>query len=160
MGKRGPAPKPRRLKLLDGTYRPDRDAGMPDPEPLKVVPKPPTWLSPDGKREWKRVAAQLIALDVLTDPDLAALEGYCASYARAVRADRALQRGGLTMKTPQGLIPRPEVAVARTAWAEARRFAQEFGLTPSSRSRVPHAGDAAKGKPQDPWDRVAGGRAS
>lgn len=160
MGLRGPAAKPRKLKLLDGTYRPDRDAGMPDPEPIAKVPKPPAWLPADGKREWKRVAAQLVKLGVLTDPDLAALEGYCGSYARAVRADRALAKGGLTMRTPQGLIPRPEVAIARTAWAEARRFAQEFGLTPASRTRVPHAGDAEKGKKADPWDQVAGARAS
>ena len=31
-GKRGPAPKPRHLKVLEGTFRPDRDAGMPDPD--------------------------------------------------------------------------------------------------------------------------------
>ena len=77
-----------------------------------------------------------------------------------MRADRALSRGALTMNAKQGVIPRPEVAIARTAWAEARRFAQEFGLTPASRSRVPHAGDGGDGKKEDPWDAVGGARAS
>lgn len=159
-GKRGPAPKPRALKLLEGTFRPDRDEGMPDPEPVVEVPATPKWLRKDGRAEWKRVATELVRLDVLTLVDLAALEGYCAAYDRAVRADRALSRGALTMKTPQGLIQRPEVAIARTAWAEARRWAQEFGITPASRSRVPHADDKDKGKKKDPWDQVAGARVS
>jgi P27 family predicted phage terminase small subunit len=159
-GKRGPAPKPRWLKLLEGTFRADRDEGMPDPPAVAAVPKPPSWLRKDGRAEWRRVAGQLVTLTVLTEVDVAALEGYCAAYDRAVRADRALSKGRLTMLSPQGLIPRPEVAIARTAWAEARRFAQEFGLTPASRSRVPHAGDAEGAKTVDPWDVVGGSRAS
>ncbi|MBA3852921.1 MAG: phage terminase small subunit P27 family [Gemmatimonas sp.] len=164
-GRRGPAPQPRALKLLKGTFRPDRDGGMPDPEALVEIPKAPAYLSTDAKREWKRVCAELIALGVLTNLDLAALEGYCTAYGRAVTAERSLKKSGkgiraLTMLTPQGWIARPEVAIAKAAWAEARRFAQEFGITPASRTRVPHAkagGDAPK---KDPWGRVAGDRAS
>lgn len=160
-GRRGPPPKPRALKLLQGTFRPDRDAGMPDPDPITVVPKAPSHLTTVAKREWRRVCGQLIELGVLTDLDLAALEGYCSAYGRAVEADRALKKGGLTMLSPQGFIARPEVAIARTAWAEARRFAQEFGITPASRTRVAPAGKKnGAGKPLDPWGRVAGDRAS
>lgn len=160
MGKRGPAPKPRRLKLLEGTFRPDRDAGMPDPEPITVVPKPPSHLTTVGKREWRRVCGQLIELGVLTDLDLSALEGYCSAYGRAVEADRALKKHGLTMSCAQGTIARPEVAIARTAWAEARRFAQEFGITPASRTRVAPATKPGGKRPADPWEQVAGARAS
>ena len=161
MGKRGPAPKPRALKLLQGTFRPDRDAGMPDPAPITATPKPPANLTTIAKREWRRVCGQLIELGVLTELDLAALEGYCSAYGRAVEADRGLKKHGLTMLSPQGYIARPEVAISRTAWAEARRFAQEFGITPASRTRVAPAGQKPGGtRPTDPWEQVAGARAS
>jgi P27 family predicted phage terminase small subunit len=35
----------------------------------------------------------------------------------------------------------PAVGISRSSWAEVRKFAQEFGLTPSSRSRVTAADD-------------------
>ena len=87
MGLRGPAPTSTESKKLAGTYRRDRDPGVTmNPALVAQAPKPPAWLSAAGKKEWKRVAAELVELKVLASVDLAVLEGYCAAYARAIAA--------------------------------------------------------------------------
>jgi P27 family predicted phage terminase small subunit len=172
MGLRGPAPKSTEEKKIAGTYRRDRDAGATmNPALISTAPKPPSWLAAAGKREWKRVAAELVELDILATVDLAALEGYCAAYARAIAAERALKKkvitgfatdgkpitaSGLTMLSAQGIIPRPEVNIAKVAWAEARTFASRFGFTPADRPRV-KAPTRKLELVRDPWDEVANG---
>lgn len=138
MGRRGPPPTPTRVLQLRGTYRPDRRSDAePQPTPVGAVPKAPAYLGPVGRREWKRVAAELHTLQLLTVVDLAALEGYCAAYQRAVEAEKAVKVAGRLIRTPQGFLqPHPELAIAKQAWAEVRRFAGEFGMTPSARTRV------------------------
>ena len=157
MGLRGPAPKSSAQKKLEGTYRRDRDAGPTlTVPPLDEVPAPPAWLSDAAKTEWRRMATELLQLGVLSTIDLKVLEGYCAAYGRAVRAEKATAKDSLTMLTPQGRIPRPEVNIAKQAWAEMRAFAVKLGATPADRTRV----KVEPPKPklvEDPWADVEHG---
>jgi P27 family predicted phage terminase small subunit len=82
------------------------------------------------------------------------LEGYCAAYARAVRAERSLAKGSLTVMTAQGRIPRPEVNIAKQAWAEMRAFAVKLGATPADRTRVKPIEQGPQ-LVKDPWADVA-----
>lgn len=135
MGKRGPRPKPTALKLLEGTFRPDRAAAN-EPMPAPGIPRCPKSLDRDGKRAWDAVVPELQKLGLLTIIDGAVLEGYAQAYSKAVKADRAIKKHGLIVKTPWGLQTNPAVAVSRNEWAAVRKFAAEFGLTPSARSRI------------------------
>lgn len=49
--------------------------------------------------------------------------------------------------------PRPEVKMASDAWRRVQRMLVEFGLTPSSRSKVSRAGDAEEADPFEQWAR-------
>lgn len=156
--------KPTRLHLLDGTFRKDRHAERADAEPqldqLAKLPKCPGFLRGAGRAEWKRVGQELLDKRVLASADMAAFAGYCASLERAVEAEEVLREQGYTLETPQGFEQaRPEVSIARQAWAEVRKFAQEFGITPSARTRVRAVPDpnAEKKKAADPWDEVMNG---
>jgi P27 family predicted phage terminase small subunit len=157
MGLRGPAPKSRDRKILEGTFRKDRDTGPTlSPPPLTKAPSPPGWLSDAGRKEWRRVARELMAQNALTAVDLRALEGYCASYARAVKAEEVIGHHGLTHLTPQGEKARPEVAIARQSWAEMRAFSTKLGINPADHTRV----KVRERKPDatvDPWAGVANG---
>ena len=139
MGRRGPAPTPTKVLQLRGTHRRDRH-GDPSAEaefpPLTELPKAPGFLDRVGKYEWKRVGAELIEKQLLTETDLAAFTLYCVSVSRVAACEKAIREHGLTMFGPQGMKARPEVAIGRQAGIEARKFAQEFGLTPSARTRV------------------------
>lgn len=149
MSRRGPPPKPRELKLIQGTHRPDREArGAPRPE--VKAPTCPAWLGREGKREWKRIVPELLALGLISELDRAALAGYCQSWHRLHEAERALEHAGaLTYTTASGQVkPRPEVGIASLALSQIRAFAQEFGMSPAARTRV-SARPAAKANPFD-----------
>lgn len=137
MGLRGPAAKPTALKEREGTARRDRTPQN-EPKPTVGVPSCPTGVAKDkdAKRCWDLLAPQLEVLGLLTLVDGVDLEGLCRSYSVAVKADRQIQSKGVVIKTPYGLQQNPAISISRLAWAEVRKFAAEFGLSPASRSRV------------------------
>ena len=135
LGVRGPAPKPTALKRLEGTFRKDRVA-VNEPMPMRTGLIPPDWLGEDALEEWNRVAPELDRLQLSTVVDYATFLGYCMSFARALEAEEEIAIHGLVLETFYGRVANPAVSIARTEWAQVRKFAAEFGLTPSARTRV------------------------
>lgn len=145
--------------------------GNPGKRPLnKREPKPriigalspPSVMSDDAKREWRRISAELYRLGLLTTIDRASLAAYCQAYGRWFHAERLLRQfeakdpvAGLLAKTTNGnVIQSPLVGVANKAMADMVRYAAEFGMTPSARTRIATEGreiDAA-----EPTSSVAG----
>lgn len=148
MGLRGPAPKPTTLKILEGTYRADR-AATAEPTPDVAVLVPPPWLVGDALEEWNRSAPVLEQLGVSASIDYAVFLGYCLSYARALQAEEDIAINGLTVVVWGQAQKNPAVTIAQQEWAQVAKLAAQFGLTPSSRSRV-------SGTPKKPAD--AGGK--
>lgn len=146
MGRRGPPPKPRALKKLEGTFRKDRDGGN-VLEPPPGVPVCPKWLGKVAREEWERVVPQLVTLNVLTGLDGGALERYCVAHGNWVKAQRDVDKSGMVIKTPFGPQKNPSVKIAMDERAAARLLAGELGLSPSARSRV------KVDKPQAPEDQ-------
>lgn len=156
---RGRKPKPTHLKLVTGN--PGKRALKADavqPAQKATVPRPPEYLCLLGKAEWRRVAAALHAQRVLTDIDRTALAAYCQAYATWRLASAALKRAaqkdpethGLVFLTDKGnAIQNPLVGIANKAAADMVRFAAEFGMTPSARSRL----DIGRAEERDPTDR-------
>lgn len=148
---------PTRVLQMRGTHRPDRH-GQPEDEPqfevLTELPPAPGFFSDMARFEWHRVGPELVELQLLNSVSITAFGLYCLNVARAVAAEKVIQEHGMTIKTPQGFEQaRPEVAIMRQAGAEVRKFMQEFGMTPSSATRV-RVPDKPKGKPDDPWEQV------
>jgi len=85
---------------------------------------------------WHRLTPELHARGVLTawDADLFAL--VCDLYAQVGRARQLLGPGLLVKGRRDGLITNPAWRIYRDGIAELRALAQEFGLTPSARSRI------------------------
>jgi P27 family predicted phage terminase small subunit len=124
--KRGTTPKPK--------------AGKPDmPAHIKK--------DKDALACWNHLSARLTKLKVLTPADGVAFEGLCQAYSRAMRADRLVSKFGLVQENNLSgrLSANPAVNISRSSWAEVRKFAQEFGLTPSARTRVTELNDAPDG---------------
>jgi P27 family predicted phage terminase small subunit len=162
MGRRGPAPTPTGILQMRGTFRKDRHGDPetePQPKPVARVPKAPAHLDDIARRAWKTLAKQLHELGLLSAGDLLALEAACTAYSRALQADELLAEEGLTQRGLQGYTAHPAVAISRYSWATYRQFAQEFGLTPSARTRVrtkeKPAGSGSA--PADPWTKLARG---
>ena len=134
----GTKPKPTRLKVLAGNpgKRPLNDR-EPQPPRYKRLPSPPEHLGEAAVGEWKRVGRLLNRIGVLTRVDMAALEGYCVAYGRWVEAElKVKELGAIVTTSNKNLIQNPYLAVANRAMKEMRTWMAEFGITPSSRSRV------------------------
>jgi len=115
-----------------------------EPQPAKPrrAPRAPGHLDAAGKREWKRIARLLLDTGLYTHIDHAALEMYCAAYGRWVQAETKLRIQGPIITTDKGnLIQNPWLAVANRAMEQVRKLLAEFGMTPSSRTRVSVTGN-------------------
>jgi P27 family predicted phage terminase small subunit len=143
---RGRKPKPTHLKLLDGN--PGKRANLNEPKPSRKPPTCPSHLCPPAKAEWKRLAAQLTILCILTELDRAALAAYCQAYGRWVEAERKLQETPMLLKLPSGYVQQnPWLTIANKQLELMHKYMSEFGLSPVSRSRV---SVATAGRPK-PW---------
>ena len=80
---------------------------------------------------------QLEQLGILTEVDMAAFAGYCQAYARWKEAEEFISKHGTIVKTPSGYWQQvPQVSIAQSYLKIMNRFCEQFGLTPSSRSRI------------------------
>ena len=100
----------------------------------------PSYFDEHAKVEWARVCQVLVDRGTLQDINHATLEGYCAAYSRAVRAEIELADGLTTDElyfdkkgNPTGskTVKKPEVAIAERAWGQVKTFAVELGITTS-----------------------------
>lgn len=135
---RGRKPKPTKLKQLAGNpgHR-ALNSSEPQPPVPERPPYAPRFLNDDGKKEWRRVVGILMDLGLYTELDRTALAMYCQVYGRWVRMERELADEALVLVgTEGGLYQNPKLHVANKAWEQQRKILAEFGLTPSSRSRL------------------------
>ena len=150
MAQAGRKPKPSAIKRLEGNPG-KRALNEREPVPQKKAPKCPLWLEVEAKKEWRRTARQLEELGILTEVDMAAFAGYCQAYARWKDAEDFISRHGTIVKTPSGYWQQvPQVSIAQTYLKIMNKFAEQFGLTPSSRSRI----IASDGGPTDAADEM------
>lgn len=136
MAQRGRKPIPTAIKELEGNPG-KRQLNQNEPQPKKKAPKCPVWLEAEAKKEWKRTARQLEELGILTEVDMAAFAGYCQAFARWKEAEEFISKHGTIVKTPSGYWQQvPQVSIAQTYLKIMSRFCEQFGLTPSARSRI------------------------
>ena len=136
MSVRGVRPLPTKLKVVRGTLRRGR-ANAHEPALPVEIPRCPAHLSAEAKREWKRISRDLAGYGLLTRIDRAALALYCEAWGRWVEAERALRTYGVMIKAPSGFpMQSPYLAIANRAMEQIRALLTEFGMSPSSRTRV------------------------
>lgn len=136
----GRKPKPTRLKLMQGTARKHR-MNKREPQPEGGTPPCPKGVGAEVRAVWDDLAPVLERLGVLTVADGLALELLSATVAEWRAADKAIRQHGPTYETTnaQGNTmhrPRPEVAMRSDSARRLASLMAEFGLTPSSRTRV------------------------
>lgn len=135
---------PTSLKIMRGTNRRDRE--NPDEPRPRVLPgmEPPDWLEDEVARDvWAATVPVLERTGVLTEADVDALAGYCTAMSHLRAANKEIREGnqGRTTYVSMGeggmmIRKHPAIGVAHEALRLALSFQSEFGLTPSSRTRV------------------------
>jgi len=161
-GKQGRKPTPTALKILRGNpgRRPLNHA---EPQVRSRLPPPPAHLSEAARRNWRAIGKMLRDAGIITPIDAAAFGAGVAAYTRWQEATEALNRlivagqpgSGLLVKSPDGGVRlNPLLRVIRESEASFLRVFAEFGMTPSSRSRIA----VDRTEPEDPfatWERSA-----
>lgn len=143
---RGRKPRPTVLKLIEGNPG-KRALNDREPMPSVEIPECPDFLDATAREEWNRTSQVLSGMGLLTQADRSALAAYCVAYSRWVQAEQQVARFGTIVKSPEKGFPMksPYLTVADQALETMRKLMVEFGLTPSSRSRIriPDGGQAA-----------------
>lgn len=142
---------PTAIKELRGgskTYHRKGNDQEPKVPGYKIAPRPPKHLDDVAKTEWRRIAPMLCDAGVMTKVDRSGLEAYCVAYATWVHATEQIQKHGMLIKSPNGYPTQsPYLSIADRAAKEYRAWLVEFGMTPSSRSKVKAAGEKEEKDP-------------
>ena len=148
---RGRKPTPTALKLLrNNPGRRPLNAHEPKP-PTARSSSPPAWLTGAAATEWRRRAPELTRLGLLTTIDRDALAADRQIFARWREAEAAIKKSGPVLKGRDGgPVKSPFVTIADRALAQLLRYQEQFGMTPSARSRV---STTTTDKPADPFAR-------
>ncbi len=133
----GPRPKPTFLRVLEGNPG-KRPLNENEPQPRKVSPTCPHHLTKGGRRQWKKIAKYLFEIGLLTQIDGDALSLYCEAKSRWIDAIKKLETmpDVIASKKTGSPFINPIFNVACASFEQMRKMMAEFGMTPSSRSRI------------------------
>ena len=134
---------PTKIKELQGTLAKTRTlANEMQVTSVKEVPAPPSYLSKDGKLEWKIVCTELFNKGMLHLVDMSLLSAYCNEMGSYLEYSAYINEHGAVERTYRngkvfGSKLRPEARIARDSLAAALKIATQFGFTPASRASIP-----------------------
>jgi P27 family predicted phage terminase small subunit len=153
----GRKPVPTALKILRGN---PGKRSLPKSEPKPTgIPDCPRHLNKEARTEWDRISKELLVLGLLSEIDRAALAAYCGAWARWVDAEKKVKSQGAVITTTNGnMIQNPYVGIANRAMELMCKFLVEFGMTPSSRSRLQITVEPPKG--DDVWSLLLNDKGS
>ncbi|MCF7944718.1 MAG: phage terminase small subunit P27 family [Spirochaetia bacterium] len=155
--------KPKGQKLIQGTFRKDRN---PEKEPTFDKPdqdiRPPTGLNRWGKKFWREHINELIDSGVLTVADMPIFYQLCKSWGDYQEADYDIHHGPDKKKRSTAEYRKgrgyqrksmPEMLERREAWEQFYKLSMQLGMTPSSRNKIDLQG-IEKGKEVDPMEKL------
>lgn len=101
-------------------------------------PSPPDHLDKTAREHWEKIVPDLEAMGTLAKIDAGSLEALCQAYSNMTRAAKDLKKlDSLFYKTPNGSLQQiPQIGIFNKSASLYKSYASEFGLTPSSRTRV------------------------
>jgi P27 family predicted phage terminase small subunit len=142
-----PKPKPTHLKLLTGNPG-KRKLNKNEPCAASSLPHPPSWLTARAKAIFRLLVKRIDGMGYASSSHTESL-GLCAwrldqvEQCEAVIRTEGMTYGTETMGGSTMWRSRPEVALQSEAARHAQSLLCEFGLTPSSASKV-----SVPGKPK------------
>lgn len=131
----GPPPTPTRLRLLHGAQA--SKLNQHEPKPRVGELEAPDGMSADVLAIWEYTVRELVAMGIDAPADRDSLAAYCEAVDKHRKSSALLARSPLLVQGQKGnLVRNPLLIVQRDAALLIRGFAQEFGLTPSARTRI------------------------
>ena len=136
--------KPTALKRLQGNPG-KRRINKREPVVPELQSDCPEFLGIQSKKEWDRIKALFLEHKILTESDRSALTAYCSAWGRWIEAEENIKKSGMLIKAPSGYpIHNPWLAISNKAFDQMMKLMVEFGMTPSSRSKIQTVGPEEK----------------
>lgn len=152
MGKPGTKSRPTALKILHGERHKDR-INLDEPLPRPVLPELPDDVSPAVREVWDTVLAELEAMNLAFACDGPALRCYCEAVVLHDRSSAILRDEPILVDGANGTrVRNPAIVVQRDAADRIRKFAEQFGLTPSARSSIKASGTPVGDPGENPFE--------
>lgn len=144
-----PIPLPTNLKTIRGTARPCRlNDKEPRPDKLKTL-EVPKELNDEEAAFWTKNVADLQSSGIVTIVDVKALTAYCKAWYGWLNETRiAKEEGSVVIGGMGGPVINPHIRIANDYFKQLLSLWREFGMTPSSRSRI----HAETDKPNDDYE--------
>jgi len=142
----GRKPLPDNVKRLRGTDQPSRmnpDAPQAGTDELQFIPDE---LSEPAKKHWATIRPQLVESGVATNLDRGSLILLCETWATFLEAVKNVRSKGILVIGRHGEpVRNPYLRVVNESTHALTRLFAEFGMTPSSRTRVTSTGRKPSG---------------
>jgi P27 family predicted phage terminase small subunit len=121
--------------------------------------KPPSWLDPLAKKEFRRIVSELSELGLITNVDIVALAAYCDAYSDYVKCTKLIAEEGLMVQytnkaAETNKVPHPLLTKKKQLHEQMKSLAAEFGLTPAARAKL--AMPKQEKKEPDEFERTFG----
>ena len=144
-----PIPLPTNLKSIRGTARPCRlNDKEPRPAKLKTL-APPKELNSEETACWTKTVTDLQSSGIATIVDVKALTAYCKAWCNWIAETRIAEKEGSVVTGGMGgPVINPHIRIANDYFKQLLSLWREFGMTPSSRSRI----HAETDKPDDDYE--------
>jgi phage terminase small subunit len=161
VGVRGPAPKPTRIRILEGN-RARRPLPANEPQYAPAVPRRPSGMSAGARKIWNTLVREMAESGVLRTVDALALMQLCEDQAMLDTLRKGLDEmtreisakakekkmdlpGGALIQLSRTIEGRRTLATIRELSGQIIVQRREFGLTPASNGRVQTAGGPGSG---------------
>lgn len=136
---RGRKPKPTAVKEASGALRKDpQRRNRHEPDVPKGRPEMPHWVKEDdiAHRCWNQTCQLLESMKILTEADAHPIAAYCSDFAQWYRLRHLVSEGNVSQMTEQGDKVKVEAVQVHKYQDRMFKFWSEYGMTPSSRSRL------------------------
>jgi P27 family predicted phage terminase small subunit len=102
--------------------------------------KPPKWLDETAKKEFRRLAKELILLDIITNTDVGGLAIACDAYSKYIIASAAITKSTIdaeiTKSSNDATVKRHPLGAVEKYATIYRQYCSEYGLTPAARIKL------------------------
>lgn len=183
LGERGPPPTPSSIKKLRGTYVNTENPGEPMPDAVDPEIKAPRGMSARARKAWPSLVGMLDRMRVLSEVDLNLVRRYLETWALWLDAQEWINKNGQTIeekkfcatepqRDPDG-VPledsdgeyilgayvtvghkvAPQVALVNKYLTQLLKIEREFGMSPSSRTRISVNDTPKRGRGRPPGSK-------
>ncbi len=125
------------------------------------VGDPPSFIGPEARTVWRWLRPRLETMKVLTEADEVAFTALCEAVGEWRKYRKMLNEEGGRIKphpTKKGAFLYNPVGFVDKIEKRMQGWMTEFGLTPSSRSRVSLTGNDEEANPFADFEAIQGGR--